>query len=90
MLINGCPPGFKSVGTYHTHPDALSRQVPGTFLCNKTANCIGGGRDNKIKCYIKKKNIDQIDCIKEFSELTSIVEEPLRRKDAEILNENRE
>lgn len=87
-----CPSRFKSIGTYHTHPDAISRGSAGDLLntCDKKTNCIGGGEDNKIKCYTKKENIDKIDCTKEFTELISLVEKPLRRKYTEILNDNRE
>lgn len=80
-----CPPKFKSVGTYHTHPYTISRASAGDLLntCDHVADCIGGTDDNKIKCYIRKKEIDPIDCAKEFSELRSS-ELDLRKRDEDI------
>lgn len=74
FLSYSCPSGFNSVGTYHTHPDAISNASPRDLLnaCGHIGDCIGGSSDNKIKCYIRKKDADQSDCIKEFSEKTSI------------------
>jgi hypothetical protein len=35
--------------------------------CSHIGDCIGGDADNRIKCYTRKKDIDPIDCAKEFS-----------------------
>lgn len=85
IIEDRCPTGFKSIGTYHTHPDTISRASAGDLVntCNHIADCIGGTEDNKIKCYIRKKEIDLIDCTKEFSELTSR-EVDLRMIDADL------
>lgn len=74
FISSDCPSGFKSVGSYHTHPDVISRASAGDLLntCGHIGDCIGGGADNKIKCYVRKKNVDPIDCTKEFSEHRSI------------------
>lgn len=89
FIERGCPSGFKPIGTYHTHPSEISRASPGDLLntCDHIADCIGGGTDNKIKCYVRKKEIDPIDCTKEFSELASI-ELDLKVKAADITKQS--
>ncbi len=90
FIDDKCPSGFKSVGTYHTHPDTISRASAGDLLntCSHTADCIGGTEDNKIKCYLRKKEIDPIDCTKVFSELTSS-ELDIRKRSEDILSKGK-
>lgn len=79
----GCPPEYNAIGAYHTHP--ITVRASGSDLlisCNNIAGCAGIG--DKIKCYIRKKDIDHIDCTKEFSEFVSLHEAPLRKIDEEI------
>lgn len=94
-----CPTGFKSIGTYHIHPNEISRASPEDLLnsCgpNIIASCIGGVKDNKIKCYIRKKRDSLIDCTKKFNELTSLkLELKLRdeglAKKTEVLSKERD
>ncbi len=50
FIEDKCPSGFKSVGTYHTHPDTISRANAGDLLntCLHIADCIGGTEGNNI------------------------------------------
>lgn len=69
FLSSDCPPGYKSVGHYHAHPDIISNASAEELLnaCSHIGDCIGGDADNRIKCYTRKKDVDPIDCTKEFS-----------------------
>lgn len=81
-LKTNCPTGFISIGTYHTHPTRSSR-ASGTDLantCDHIADCIGSAEDNKIKCYIKRKDTDNIDCTKNLNEFVSLVENPINNR----------
>lgn len=78
-----CPGGYNNIGGFHTHPE--TERSSGTDLlisCNNIADCVGVS--DKIKCYIRKRDIDPINCTKEFSELASLHETPLRKIDNEI------
>lgn len=78
-----CPKEYNPIGGFHTHP--VTERASGTDLlisCNNMADCVGVG--DKIKCYIRKKDIDTINCTKEFSEFVSLHETPLRKIDNEI------
>ena len=54
----------KFVGTYHTHPGetSLISEIDMKESCNGDISCIGGDEDNKLSCFVTKKNIDNDMC----------------------------
>lgn len=86
VYINSdCPKEYNLIGGFHTHPGGgIMAGADLLVTCDHIADCIGVEEGDKIKCFIRKKNIDPIDCTKEFSEYTYLNETPLKKVDEEI------
>ena len=52
------------VGSYHTHPrgTSLMSDIDMKTSCDHEIACVGGGKDNRITCFVTKKHIDKNEC----------------------------
>lgn len=82
-ILKGCPEGYYEIGDFHTHPgeqEKLAQNASATDLkntCEHIGDCVGTG--DKIKCYMRRKDVDSYNCKKEFSEFVSSVESPINK-----------
>ena len=52
------------VGSYHTHPnsESIMSDADMKISCDHEIACVGGDKDNRIRCFVAKKNIDRKAC----------------------------
>jgi len=63
-----CKPDETFAGTYHTHPIGrpYMNMTDMRISCLTHMACVGGGKEDKIKCFVRKDDISITDCYKDM------------------------
>jgi hypothetical protein len=77
-----CKADEKFVGGYHTHPGNISEpSIPDMVeMYRQKFECIGGGSDDKIKCYVRKDRYVHYQKMKQLSNYNQSLVKSLEEK----------
>ena len=80
--VKKCPPGQKSVGSVHTHPEGRADFSPADYITSLTEGadigCVWGRIDNRLVCVSPRRKIEKKELVsfeKRYAEVASLFEE---------------